>query len=179
VAHLCVVCKGGWPKGGWGGWPRLLPFILLWRVPRPSFAWAGIFLGSSCLHRGKDFRAFAMPRRPLRFDFHHPRFSAHIMTKAAPLPVLRPLDQEVMTYTADISTPPQPKISSSSNPQYLKVITTHRASVPRGTLHRGDNKRWFTAGPPRLSRDDFPAAPLNASHQSNDAAHPRWWWPHS
>jgi hypothetical protein len=41
----------------WAGGPRYSHSLFLWRVPRPSCAWAGIFHGPPCLHRRKDSRA--------------------------------------------------------------------------------------------------------------------------
>src|SRR4029077_14874273 len=118
--------------------------ILLCRVPRPSSAWAGIFL-RRCLHHGKESHALTSPHRPLRFNFHCPRFAAHIVTKAAPFPVVWPRDQHPLHWIPmniaqllqELALAPDIEIVVASLPEGIPQLATPGYARPIASTTQG------------------------------------------
>jgi hypothetical protein len=69
--------------------------IIIVRVPRPSSAWAGIFLTCK-LRRKKYSGSFSLPHCRLRFNLDRSFLAVCVVSETAPEPIFRPRHQPAM-----------------------------------------------------------------------------------
>lgn len=102
-------------------------------VPRPSSAWAGIFVSWPACARSEKFRLVLFSARPLRLDFHYTGDSAQVVTIATPGPVF------VMFAAVAHLPPPFEQIAFAQAGGNTTFSTPWRATFENLTLRQAFN----------------------------------------